>query len=283
MSESPISHDGIPKIIMQTWKTKTLPSRWQASQDTIKQLMPDWQYVLLTDADNLTFVKEHFPDFVKTFTGFEYDIQRADAIRYMWLYVNGGIYLDLDILPIKSFNDLLNPQQKNKDGKFPNLYVVRSSIVNGTYTNAFMAAEPRLTVMLDCLKLMKAGNSWWHCGKHLKVINLTGPNMYTAAIQSHLNSESRKPLTTTKILTVREIPTKLIIPCSLCDVDNCRTDDAYCKSLGGSSWSDVDTKFYAMVYCNRQAIAVFLILLVTIIIIVLVVVKRRKRSTQAHL
>lgn len=286
MQQSNIDHDkyaGIPRIIMQTWKTTTLPARWQASQDAIKRLMPDWHYVLLTDADNLAFVKQHFPDFVKTFEGFEYDIQRADAIRYMWLYVNGGVYLDLDILPLKAFDSLFasnSHEKKHKPGlkdDCPNLYVVRSSIVNGVYTNAFMAAKPSLMVMLDCLKRMTAGNSWWHYGKHLKVINLTGPNMFTRAVRSYEAMQSRYG---TKLI-LKEIPTKLIIPCSLCDVNGCNIDGAYCKSLGGSSWSEGDTKFFALIYCNRKAIAVFLIFL--IVIVVVLVLKRRKKRATGHL
>lgn len=259
-------HDDMPRIIMQTWKTEKLPPQWQASQDAIKQLMPHWRYVLLTDDDNLAFVKTHFPDFVKTFTSFEYDIQRADAIRYMWLYVNGGVYLDLDIQPLKAFDTLFGANSKTRR---PDLYVVKSSIMNNIYTNAFMAAKPGLTVMLKCLEFMQAGNSWWHCGKHLKVINLTGPNMFTRAIQFVKAEED-----SLKRFTVSEIPTKLIIPCSICDVDKCKVTDAYCKSLGGSSWSGADTKFLALLHCNRQAIVVLFI----VVFIIIVVIKRRSRK-----
>ncbi|MBA3756164.1 MAG: hypothetical protein H0X02_08070 [Nitrosomonas sp.] len=246
---------------MQTWKTTTLPSRWQASQAAIRQLMPDWRYVLLTDVDNLAFVKLHFPDFLNTFIGFEYDIQRADAIRYMWLYVNGGVYLDLDLQPLKSFNKLFDSlSTKTKDK--PDLYVVKSSIVNGVYTNAFMAAQPKLPVMLRCLELMKPPNPWWHWGKHLKVVNRTGPNMWTHAIQQSI-AEEKLPK-----LHIAEIPTALIIPCSICEVNGCKLDGAYCKTLGGSSWSGADTKLFALVYCNRQALAIFFLIIVVVVLII---------------
>jgi mannosyltransferase OCH1-like enzyme len=254
---------GIPRIIMQTWKTKTLPSQWQASQDAILRLLPHWTYHLLTDADNLSFVKSHFPDFLATFTGFEYDIQRADAIRYMWLYVHGGVYLDLDIKILRPLDDLFHHKS--------DLYIVKSKIMSNVYTNAFMAARPGLPIMLRCLELMKAGNSWWHCGKHLRVINLTGPHMFTRAIETcQAKNQSSKP-------SIQEIPTDLIIPCSMCETGTCKLAGAYCEILGGSSWSGTDTEFLLTLHCNRKAIGVSFVLLI-IIITVIIVIKRQRKS-----
>lgn len=250
---------------MHTWKTKTLPFQWQASQDAILKLMPDWDYHLMTDADNLTFVKRYFPDFLTTFTQFEYDIQRADAIRYMWLYVHGGVYLDLDIRILKSLDGLF---KVNYD-----LYVVKSKIVGNIYTNAFMAAKPRLSVTLRCLEMMKAGNSWWHLGKHLKVINLTGPHMWTQAIEAFQAENSSKDR-----MTIQEIPTSLIIPCSMCDSGKCKLDEAYCEILGGSSWSGADTEFLLTLHCNKKAIASTLLLTIMLVVVVIIVIKRRRQN-----
>jgi mannosyltransferase OCH1-like enzyme len=37
----------IPKIIHQTWKTKTIPERWKDSVDSCKQLHPDFQLFII--------------------------------------------------------------------------------------------------------------------------------------------------------------------------------------------------------------------------------------------
>ena len=96
----------IPMNIMQTWKTNKLPDYWVASQKAIFKFMPHWKYTLMTDDDNYEFVTKYFPDFLKYFKAFEYPIQRADAIRYMWLYVHGGLYLDLDLEIVKCLDDI---------------------------------------------------------------------------------------------------------------------------------------------------------------------------------
>jgi mannosyltransferase OCH1-like enzyme len=97
----------IPKRIMQTWKTSDVPEKWKASPASIKQHMPDWQYTLMTDTMNRAFVEQHFSDFLPYYDGFKYPIQRADAIRYMWLYIHGGLYLDLDCELLESLEPLL--------------------------------------------------------------------------------------------------------------------------------------------------------------------------------
>jgi mannosyltransferase OCH1-like enzyme len=86
----------IPKIIMQTWKNNILPDEWKVSQTSIYKYMSSWKYILLNDDDNRNFIIKHFPDFLSYYDKFPYNIQSADAIRYCWLYINGGLYIDCD-------------------------------------------------------------------------------------------------------------------------------------------------------------------------------------------
>src|SRR4051794_29501684 len=96
----------IPKIIMQTWKNEVVPDKWKISPASLHQQMPSWKYVLMTDQDNEQFVRKHFPEFLPSYKAFPYNIQRADAIRYMWLYINGGLYIDLDTKVIHPLDEL---------------------------------------------------------------------------------------------------------------------------------------------------------------------------------
>jgi inositol phosphorylceramide mannosyltransferase catalytic subunit len=272
----------IPLIIMQTWKTNELPKHWKPSQDAIRKHLPHWKYVLMTDDDNLEFVKRFFPDFLHIFQAFEHPIQRADAIRYMWLYVNGGVYLDLDLEIIKPLDDLF---YEDKD-----LYVVRSVNFSSSYTNAFMAAKPRLKVMLQCLEDMREPNSFWHVGKHLQVVKSTGPDMFTHAIFK------TKALSTERVVELRsrgefvrredrfevsELPSHLIVACDICQPKPCCAEGGYCRLLGGSSWGS-DINFTTVLFCNRYYLAtLLLIVLVMIITIVVIYYRNRARRRKA--
>lgn len=41
------------------------------------------EYMLWTDDMSRKFIAEKYPSFLATFEGYEYPIQRADAIRYL--------------------------------------------------------------------------------------------------------------------------------------------------------------------------------------------------------
>ncbi|KAI5952601.1 CSH1 [Candida jiufengensis] len=86
----------IPKIIHQTYKSENIPDIWKAGQEACINLHEDYQYILWTDEMAREFISEEFPWFLKTWDNYNYNIQRADAIRYFALYHYGGVYIDLD-------------------------------------------------------------------------------------------------------------------------------------------------------------------------------------------
>ncbi|MCY6381979.1 glycosyltransferase [Hoeflea prorocentri] len=86
----------IPKIIHQTWRDENIPDNYLELVDSWKRLNPDWEYRLWTDNDLDTMVVEHFPEFLDQFRAYPNPVQRADAGRYMVLYLHGGVYADLD-------------------------------------------------------------------------------------------------------------------------------------------------------------------------------------------
>jgi hypothetical protein len=57
---------------------------------------------LWTDATARLFIQTHYPSFLATYDSYEYNIQRADAIRYFVLHRYGGIYMDLDVSAVFS-------------------------------------------------------------------------------------------------------------------------------------------------------------------------------------
>ncbi|KAF8529045.1 nucleotide-diphospho-sugar transferase [Hysterangium stoloniferum] len=97
----------IPRIIHQTWKTETLPDRWKGVSQSCRDLMPDYKYMLWTDASSREFIEREYPWFLPTFDAYTYPIQRADAIRYFVLHYYGGVYLDLDVGCLRSLDPLL--------------------------------------------------------------------------------------------------------------------------------------------------------------------------------
>lgn len=239
----------IPKIIMQTWKTSTLPEKWQASQDSIKKYMPDWQYILMTDEDNRNFVEKHFPDFLSFYDKFTYPIMRADAIRYCWLYINGGIYIDCDYELQGSLESLFYEEQEH------NIYLLPSAHVSNVITNSFMASAPGQQIWLDMIESMKKPPSFLYTlEKHLYVMYTTGPSALTKVAAKH---------------TYNRLPSDKLNPYTMCD----RVYDkegVLLKPLEGSSWVSGTGKVIQWCYCNNSIIWVWIIAIIVIILFLII-------------
>lgn len=236
----------IPKIIMQTWKTHTVPKRWKTSPESIKKHMPDWKYVLMDDEENRAFVEKYYPDFLRTYDNFRYGIQRADAIRYMWLYKHGGIYMDLDYEIKRPLDELFTNNSE--------VYLVHSGNVGTYLTNSFMASKPGCSLWLKVLEKMKNPDiPWFYFGKHMEVMNSTGPVMLT-----HVVRESD--------IVYSMLPVKKVVPCSLCNV-KCNADNSYLQQLEGSSWVSYDGMVYSYCFCNWRPLLLAIVLLIAVFLI----------------
>jgi inositol phosphorylceramide mannosyltransferase catalytic subunit len=97
----------IPKIIIQTWKSNSIPNRYIPLIDSIKQHNPDYQYLFFTDNAIEHFLKINYPQYYQTYLHLPIKIQKIDFFRYVAVYHYGGFYMDLDMSCLKSFDDLL--------------------------------------------------------------------------------------------------------------------------------------------------------------------------------
>lgn len=91
--------------IIQTWKTKNIPSHYESLVKKISEINPDWNYMLFDDLDIVDFIKSKMPQYYFTFLNLTSKIQQIDFFRYLAIYYYGGVYIDLDIDLVKNFDD----------------------------------------------------------------------------------------------------------------------------------------------------------------------------------
>jgi len=241
----------IPKIIFRTCWSKEIPEKWKLSSESLEALMSEWQNILFDDDDNRAFVEEHFPDFLSYYDAFPYNIQRADAIRYMFLYVYGGLYIDMDFEILNPLDELFVSDNE--------VYLVKSGNVSSCYTNSFMASKPKCKFWLEVIEEMKKPLPFYIIGKHFTVMCSTGPLML-----------SRVAKRTSTVIGVT--PSKYIMPCNICNI-NCSTCDSYLRPLEGSSWTGWDTKFFNFWMCYWKVVIIFLISFLLLLLIAWIIFK----------
>lgn len=98
----------IPKIIIQTWKTKVIPDKYNEDVLSVKKYNNDYQYLFFSDEDIVYFLKSNYPDYYQTYLKLPVIIQKIDFFRYIAIYHYGGFYFDLDMTSFYSLNELLN-------------------------------------------------------------------------------------------------------------------------------------------------------------------------------
>lgn len=137
----------VTRLIHQSWKTRHLLPIFKNMSATWKSCYPSWKYVLWTDADNRNLVEKHFPWFLQRYNLLPKNIMRADAARYMYMYLYGGIYADLDTECVRPFEPLLNSNPVvlgAMEGE--------ALLPEGLTQNSFFYSSPRHPLWLYVLK-----------------------------------------------------------------------------------------------------------------------------------
>ena len=133
----------IPKIFMQTSRQK--PQQYVV--DMIKERCVGWTYEHYTDDDIIAFFGENlvpeFPNVIAKFFMLNYGEHRADLFRYYFLYVKGGVYMDLDAMIQYPIDTIIG------DADF---FTVNSSYFPGTVFQGFLGSTPEHPLIYQALK-----------------------------------------------------------------------------------------------------------------------------------
>jgi inositol phosphorylceramide mannosyltransferase catalytic subunit len=97
----------IPHIIHQTWRSETLPLRLARWTKTWRDQHPNWHYRFYTDADIVRTIRERASKWLPTFERLPTIVQRTDFFRYLVVYLDGGLYADVDTIAYKPSDALL--------------------------------------------------------------------------------------------------------------------------------------------------------------------------------
>ena len=121
----------------------------------LSQTYKDYQYMIWNFEDSELFIAKHHPWLLSTWRTYPYDVLRADLLRYLILYHYGGIYLDVDISCIKSFD----PYVQN------NISSIAHTVVRPSYPSWYgidvIWSKPGSPLMWEVLVNAPYVNRWY--------------------------------------------------------------------------------------------------------------------------
>lgn len=95
----------IPKLIIQTYKDNKVDKVIYENINRMLDLNKNYSYLLITDEDGINLIKKFFNKItLKAFNYLNIGAAKGDFLRYIALYIYGGIYIDMD----SSINDNLD-------------------------------------------------------------------------------------------------------------------------------------------------------------------------------
>jgi hypothetical protein len=141
----------IPKTIYMTYK-QHIPSfvfnKW-------KSLNPDWNIDFSLDYDCIHFLRNNFSsEIANLFISIPEGMYKADLWRLCKLYINGGVYADIDLVPLIPLNDLIK-----ENASF------YTALNGNTCYQAILISEPKNPLLLGMIHSFINNRPWtYHNG-----------------------------------------------------------------------------------------------------------------------
>ena len=104
--------EGIPRILHHTHARRDLPEPIMRNMARIRDLNPGWTHRWYDEGACAAFIHEEYgPDILDYYLRInrDYGAARADLFRYLALYRQGGVYLDVKSGASRPFDEVLRP------------------------------------------------------------------------------------------------------------------------------------------------------------------------------
>ncbi|POS82184.1 hypothetical protein EPUL_006634 [Erysiphe pulchra] len=209
-----------PKKIWQSWKVNALQLEEKELQRarswTSKN--PGYRYEMLTDGNDMDYVEHHFgpaglnrQDIVHTYRTLNAKIIKADLLRYLVMYVEGGLYADIDVEALRPIERFIPERWNEKDidmivGVEIDMPHYSDHPILGPKSKSFcqwtFMCKPRLPVMMKLIDNIIAWLNQLSRKQKLpiselvldfdEVITGTGPSAFTNAILADMRRRTGK-------------------------------------------------------------------------------------------
>lgn len=242
----------IPPIIHQIWIQgyDHIPAELKEYHENCKEVNKKFQHQFWDEIKIKELLLKHFgPEYVELYEYYTVPSQKADLAKYAILYVNGGVYLDMDMVCKRNLESFLKYDLFFTTDVFYILYK--------RYLTGIIGAKPKHPAFLVVFKNMFLRKPYSY--------NI----QYSAATQLFFDSVTQYKRESGDN-NINIIDRKYLHPCSILEDENCHLtcDECYVAHTNYSSWSP-SLRFLKFVVKNSKLIALLVIIILIMIFIYL--------------
>jgi mannosyltransferase OCH1-like enzyme len=265
----PISQDerAIPLILHQMWLSPNNadpPKKYEKAQSTWVNYHPNWEIKIWNSEKIDVFVLQYFPQYYEQFTNLPKIILKCDIARMMVLFIEGGLYADLDFYCLKPFDNFLCDKEIAVFQEIQEHQIQGKKLFNG-----ILASKPNHYFIGNYIDQM-----FINVNKNIKNIDVmytTGPNAF------HIYAQKYPEIVPLKGTIVMPYTNKKVIS------KEYKNEDSHAYTLWdeGTNWgySDVSSNIFQIL----MLLAIILIIFLVLYLISLSVSKRRRELQQSQL
>ncbi len=139
----------IPKQILFYYTGNLISHELELNILNFKKINNNFNVTLITDDSNILDLAEtEFPHIVSLFKKITIPTCKSDIFRLLYLYYYGGIYIDCNTTPIKSFDDFY---EKNKCLDF----IISFNYKNNDFSTRILFSKPKTTILFNVLNIIQ--------------------------------------------------------------------------------------------------------------------------------
>jgi mannosyltransferase OCH1-like enzyme len=97
----------IPKQICMTVPSRNDIKNFSIAIENTKKYCPGWKLKIFSNEEQEEFVKQTFPEYFYIYDNLKLGVAKADLFRLMYIYKNGGLYIDIKSTINKDINKYL--------------------------------------------------------------------------------------------------------------------------------------------------------------------------------
>jgi hypothetical protein len=139
----------IPKNIFFYYTGNPVCDNLKLNISNFKECNKNFNVTLITDDTFiLDLAKKDFPNIYFLFNKITIPSCKSDIFRVLYLYYCGGIYVDCNIIPIKSFDEFY---EKNKHFDF----IISYNYMNNDFSTRILFSKPLTSILYNVLEVMQ--------------------------------------------------------------------------------------------------------------------------------
>lgn len=187
-----LTKNKIPRVIHQTYLTKNLPTELQSVVDKLKDMNPTFEHRLYDDNNCVEFIKNNYDDeTLRLYLSINknYGSARSDFFRYLLMYKEGGVYLDIKSCTISPLEETLLPTDEYLLTHWPGLdWSDELNYKFGEFQNWHIICKPNHPFLKKVIEDVSENIRKFKDGfGKSSVLRITGPIAYSKSIISLLD------------------------------------------------------------------------------------------------